>query len=566
MIQLSKECNPINLSKIKWWNLDINTNDRGCTPRNYGLKIMSHGEYITYLDDDNEYLPHHFETLMNCFQNGPTDNMNGHTDNSMDRRAVQYAFSSFRMIYNNPKDTTSLLSINFDKTKYEDIICSEPKMYRIDTSSIMHRRDLLRKYGYWKNRERADDWEFVSRWINEVYAATKCVTLYYSADPNRVNITGVKKYYPDQPIAISNNTNNAITNNKQSIANSTPDTAAISKKKKKKKNKTANTDNTTTATNSSIDNNDTSATNNVEQSISTNTTSKKFAITTITCNNRDTLFPTIETFCDPERNSYFSNKDDGQDNISKCDIDWYILLQGCNVEHIKKVTSCTEKYDYSNLRFILLVSKQNLGLSVGNNKLAAKVKDYKYVLHIEDDWITLDPLVTNVNNNWLETSIQLLDQNPSIATVFLRKFHDGYNTGLWNQESSYKTFKYDDNGNYKKKMVGSNVIVLHDIQFQHIPKFLFTFNPAIRRNHMYYQCSVYPLLEKQDIRVSTNNETNWKMTQYEDVPEWGWCEADAMEKTRDLTSYNLNSGIFGHHEDWVPLLDTALKTRITAND
>jgi hypothetical protein len=73
---------------------------------------------------------------------------------------------------------------------------------------------------------------------------------------------------------------------------------------------------------------------------------------------------------------------------------------------------------------------------------------------------------------------------------------------------------------------------------------------------MYYDCNVYPLLEKQDIRIG--NEKNWNMTQYKDVPEWGWCEADAMEKTRNLITYNVQAGIFGHYEDWLPLLDNKL--------
>jgi len=29
------------------------------------------------------------------------------------------------------------------------IVCSEPKLYRIDTSAILHKKSLLEKYGYW---------------------------------------------------------------------------------------------------------------------------------------------------------------------------------------------------------------------------------------------------------------------------------------------------------------------------------------------------------------------------------------------------------------------------------
>ena len=45
------------------------------------------------------------------------------------------------------------------------------------------------------------------------------------------------------------------------------------------------------------------------------------------------------------------------------------------------------------------------------------------------------------------------------------------------------------------------------------------------------------------------------MTQYGDVASWGNAESLAMEKTRDLTTYNVGSGIWSHNEDILPVLE-----------
>ena len=72
-----------------------------------------------------------------------------------------------------------------DWGEYGALICREPKKYRIDTSSIIHKRLLLEQYGYWKNREEATyahDWELVSRWKDHKYAATLKDSLIYNMD------------------------------------------------------------------------------------------------------------------------------------------------------------------------------------------------------------------------------------------------------------------------------------------------------------------------------------------------------------------------------------------------
>jgi len=68
-----------------------------------------------------------------------------------------------------------------------DLKFSEPKHGSIDTSCILHRKNLVEKYGGWKDRTKANyyhDWEFVSRWVNgsERWVATRKPTLIYNAE------------------------------------------------------------------------------------------------------------------------------------------------------------------------------------------------------------------------------------------------------------------------------------------------------------------------------------------------------------------------------------------------
>jgi GT2 family glycosyltransferase len=293
----------------------------------------------------------------------------------------------------------------------------------------------------------------------------------------------------------------------------------------------------------------------------------RFCITTITCNNRNTLIPTIESFYQNTQYPYIFK--------------WMILLQGCTSEYVEYVRKWTNTIGKEQLKckFKLLVSKKNLGLSRGNNILAHRVRNYRYVLHLEDDWLCLPQSVTGVPKSWLITCLDFIDQHPEVSTLFLRKYLDDADKKRysWTRHCYYYGHQYHDNFNYAQKMVSTKdrAIFYHSslvesqekLKFQEIPKFLFTFNPCIRRNSDYYRVGVFPLDEFQDIRKSniTNDVTDskesknreepqmtkWTLTEYTTVPDWGWTEARAMEKIRELITYNVSSGIFGHYEDWI---------------
>jgi hypothetical protein len=279
---------------------------------------------------------------------------------------------------------------------------------------------------------------------------------------------------------------------------------------------------------------------------------KKFAITTLTCNNRATLIPTIRslmvnTVLPPTR--------------------WFILLQGCTSNHVENVKQLCEEYEraYPQLQFDLIISEKNLGLSKGNNILIKYSQDYDYIMNIEDDWICLPESITSLNGNWLLTCLQFLESRPNVSTLFLRRYVDAADKekSAWTRDVYYYGHKYRDNFNASRKMKGppeSHTVHLNEVKFQEIPKFTFTFNPCIRRHLDYVNKGVYPLDEFSDIRkapqaVKDGQSVQWKMTQYGDVPQWGSCESIAMEKTRDLITYNVGSGKFGHAEDFYPVLE-----------
>ena len=153
--------------RIRYWNLEHNRKEGGTYGRNYALKILASTDYIAYLDDDNYWYPDHLSTLYTALTSDET---------------TSYAFSSF-------------------KSESYTIICKEPKRFRIDTSCLLHKRELLDKYGYWRPQSEvgyAHDFEFVSRWIEggEPWVATELPTLYYQN--SHQNMKAVYEAYPDQ--------------------------------------------------------------------------------------------------------------------------------------------------------------------------------------------------------------------------------------------------------------------------------------------------------------------------------------------------------------------------------
>lgn len=166
---VAKTLQEFNDDRIRFHNLATNHGAGGAVPRNYALSLLVKTKLVAYLDDDNYWEPDH---LSSCIEKMQQEN------------APAYVFSSIQ-INNKP------------------IVFKTPRFGRMDTSCVLHRTDLILKYGLWKNREEAGyahDWEFFSRWKTEPWAATEKATLHYiplSGDPED-HFQSIYRMYDDQ--------------------------------------------------------------------------------------------------------------------------------------------------------------------------------------------------------------------------------------------------------------------------------------------------------------------------------------------------------------------------------
>lgn len=138
-------------NRVRIFNLNKNHGAGGAVPRNHAI-AASAGSLIAYLDDDNVWKPDHVSSLYEALR----------------QNDAAYAFSSMEV-------------------KGVDLGFKEPKQGGIDTSCVLHRKDLIVKHGGWKDRTAANyyhDWELVSRWVTagEKWAATGKPTLIYNEE------------------------------------------------------------------------------------------------------------------------------------------------------------------------------------------------------------------------------------------------------------------------------------------------------------------------------------------------------------------------------------------------
>lgn len=138
--------------RVRTLNLPANHGSGGAVPRNYALMLAA-GGLIAYLDDDNDWSPDHLSSLYAALRGA---------------RGASFAFSS--------------MSVNG-----QDLGFKEPVPGSIDTSCVLHSKDLILRHGFWKDRVEAGyahDAEFFSRWTRagEKWAATGKATLRYNAE------------------------------------------------------------------------------------------------------------------------------------------------------------------------------------------------------------------------------------------------------------------------------------------------------------------------------------------------------------------------------------------------
>lgn len=135
---------------VNFFNFKRNHHDGGAAGRNWGI-LHSEGVFISYLDDDNYFLPNHLSSILEAM---------------IDKQAT-WGFSSMQ-------------------ANGKDFQFWTPVKSGIDTSAVIHPRDFAAEYGMWLSREVdfCHDWEFFSRFVKagEPWVATKEPTLVYNVD------------------------------------------------------------------------------------------------------------------------------------------------------------------------------------------------------------------------------------------------------------------------------------------------------------------------------------------------------------------------------------------------
>lgn len=133
-----------------------------CVPKNDGIKVAK-GKYIAYLDDDNKYTEDHIEVLVDALDSNPDlDVVYGN------RQYFSYdGFGETKM--GNAK------RFDFDEL-------SEGFNY-IDTSDIMHRKEVIYKIGGWDPEVKSwGDYDLIARLVKSGCAfkfIPKVITYYY---------------------------------------------------------------------------------------------------------------------------------------------------------------------------------------------------------------------------------------------------------------------------------------------------------------------------------------------------------------------------------------------------
>lgn len=160
-----------NDERFRFYNLPEKSPPRahGAIAKNYGIFQMARGEYIAYLDDDDEYAPAFLATMMGAAQKNP-------------EAAVLYCRSRYvdkrtgRRIFGNPFQGWLL---RWDREKLQ-------RYNFIGSNNIIHKKAVLEEVGGWDPTDYFDDynlWKRMSQKHDFVYINRALVRTYTSDCP-----------------------------------------------------------------------------------------------------------------------------------------------------------------------------------------------------------------------------------------------------------------------------------------------------------------------------------------------------------------------------------------------
>lgn len=182
-------------------------------------------------------------------------------------------------------------------------------------------------------------------------------------------------------------------------------------------------------------------------------------------------------------------------------------------KHMKYIIE-EKKRDHPEIEWRVVYNENNMGVSVGINRVNEMVSDCDYVLFLEDDWILLPNNVSGVSDLAIFSSIQFLKYNQEYDTVVLRRYVNDIENSVF-----FSPVTQDD----RRIEFGEDI-------FYTASDWKYVNTPHIRKNKV-YEDKIFPLNEAKELKGS-------------DI--WGQGENTARNAW-NLKAVQLNVGIFLHH-------------------
>ena len=182
----------------------------------------------------------------------------------------------------------------------------------------------------------------------------------------------------------------------------------------------------------------------------------KIPLTILTYNRPEYLYKTLESF--------FRLNYDCIDNFIP------ILLNQGDSEPVKEVLKDFKEY------IDIYIEKENKGCAWGYSYLMDKFLDYPYVMHLQDDWYSTEPLT-----HYLDQIYWVLEGNPSVGYVRLRSSQSKVYTinGVSDEKIVYRR--------WPKRYTFSRILVGNSH---------FTLNPTIVRSEVLKH--ILPITKERD--------------------------------------------------------------------